>query len=285
MNTGHYLTISKSATHRVGTTRESLSEESNIGTSTVPLLGENAASTAEASLNLIGDQKDVVLLAESMTLGEVVLLRYDHTTLTLDRLNDETRDVLVMLFEDALQSLNVVVRNVMNVRNKRTETLTALRIVAQRYRSQCATMEATLGTDNSSTSFFDALLHVAPLASNLETSFDSLSTGVHWKHHIIAKHLSDALGKLRKLVIVEGTRAQRALGGLLHERLDDLRMAMSLVHSRVGGEEIIVVLSFRVPNVSTLSARKHHRDGVVVVSTMLVLHSHQHLRGERRRGS
>ena len=51
------------------------------------------ASTANASLDLIGDEQNVVLLADFMSLLHEALLGDDHTSLTLDGLHHERADV------------------------------------------------------------------------------------------------------------------------------------------------------------------------------------------------
>ena len=45
-----------------------LAERDNIGFSAVPLGGEQLASAPEAGLDLIGDEKNVIFLADSLSL-------------------------------------------------------------------------------------------------------------------------------------------------------------------------------------------------------------------------
>ena len=52
------------------------------------------AGPAEAADHLVGDQQDVVLLADLLDLGPVGLRRNDHAAGTLDRLADESGDIL-----------------------------------------------------------------------------------------------------------------------------------------------------------------------------------------------
>jgi hypothetical protein len=48
-------------------------------------------------------------------------------------------------------------------------------------------------------------------------------------------------------------------------------MRVSLVHSRVGGEEVVVAIAIDIPHKNTFSSRKHNREGSIVVCAISVL--------------
>lgn len=65
--------------------------------------------------------------------------------------------------------------------------------------------------------------------------------------------------------VIEGTGGEGELGGLLDHRLDDGGVAVALVHRRVGGEHVDVLLAFDVPYFRALATVKDDREGVVAV--------------------
>lgn len=117
----------------------------------------------------------------------------------------------------------------------------------------------------------DSLDLVTPLSGNLDTSLDGFSTGVHGQNHVIAKVLSDELCKFGEDIIVECSRAESQSARLLRQGLDELRMTMPLVDSRVGREEVEVVAAFRIPHRHSRGTGKDHGQWVVVVGSEVML--------------
>lgn len=104
-------------------------------------------------------------------------------------------------------------------------------------------MEVLLGGEDPGLVLRNALDLVSPFACNLDSGLHSLSTSVHGQNHLETQHRSDLLGKAREDIVVECARAQRESRGLGNESLDKFGVAVTLVHSTVGGEEIEVVLA------------------------------------------
>lgn len=116
------------------------------------------------------------------------------------------------------------------------------------------------------------VLHlVSPLPRNLDGSLYSLCAGVHGQRHVIAKHLLHLLGPDGEDIVVECARGQGQTAGLLGQGLDQFWVAMALVDSAVGGEEVNVMLAFGIPDIDTLSAGEDDRERMVVVGSELVL--------------
>lgn len=92
----------------------------------------------------------------------------------------------------------------------------------------CSTVEVLGTAEDNRLPFSHPLLLVCPLSCQLDSCLDGLSTGVHWKNHVITKESGDPLGKLAEYRIVEGSRGQSQSLRLFHQCLDNARMAMSL---------------------------------------------------------
>lgn len=142
-------------------------------------------------------------------------------------------------------------------------------------------MEVILCTQDDGFIFRNALDLVSPLAGDFDTCLDSLGTGVHRHHHVKAKVASNKLGKAGEDIIVKSTGTQGNSRSLVYQCSNQFGVAVTLVHSGVGGEEVKVVTAFRVPDRSTLSPGKDHRKRVVVVGSIFLLG----FNGLSRRGS
>lgn len=109
LNNQHNLLAAEDGTDGVHASGDGLAESDNVGLDAGPLGAEKSAGTANAGLNLVADEEDVVLLAESVDLGQVVFVGDNNTSLTLNGLNDESGGVLAMGLQNLLQVGHVVV--------------------------------------------------------------------------------------------------------------------------------------------------------------------------------
>ena len=109
-------------------------------------------------------------------------------------------------------------------------------------------VEVVLDAEDNGLVWRDALDLVPPLAGNLDTGLDGLSTGVHGQDHVVAEILGDELGELGEDIVVEGPGAESEGCGLLGQGLDELRVAVALVDGGVGGQEVEIVLPLGVPD-------------------------------------
>lgn len=132
-------------------------------------------------------------------------------------------------------------------------------------------MEVVLRAQDNGLIFRNALGLVSPFAGNFNSCLDGLGAGVHGHHHLKAKVASDELGEARENVIVECTGAQGYSRGLVYQCSNQLGVAVALIHSGVGGEEVKVVTAFRVPDRSTLSPGEDNRKWVVVMGSIFLL--------------
>ena len=98
---------------------------------------------------------------------------------------------------------------------------------------------------------------IAPATGQLAGSFAALDAGVHRQNPLVSEELGDELTIWAQHIIVESTRRKGQYLGLRFHRLEDLWMAMALIDSRIGGEEIVIFLAINVPNLHSLTFGKH----------------------------
>ena len=92
----------------------------------------------------------------------------------------------------------------------------------------------------------DLLRLVSPLPCDLDGRLDCLGTGVHGEDHLETEKLCDKLGEFGEDIVVEGSRAQGQSGSLLSQSLDELRVAMTLIDGTICGEEVQILLAWRL---------------------------------------
>jgi len=95
-------------------------------------------------------------------------------------------------------------------------------------------VEILLHAEHQSLILWNPFNFVAPFPGNLDSCLDSLSTRVHWQHHVETEHLSYVFREARKHVVVECSAAECQPRGLLDHRFDEFRVAMALIHGAVG---------------------------------------------------
>ena len=74
----------------------------------------------------------------------------------------------------------------------------------------------------------------------------------------------------RQLVIAECARGQRDFVGLLGQRFQNLRMAVPLVHRRIGRQAVEIAIAFHVVDPNSLRALDHDVERMIIVSSILV---------------
>lgn len=231
----HHIIVSKDSTDRVDTSRQSLSEQNDIRLDIVVINTEHLSGTGKASLDLIGNHKDIVLGAQLPDLGEVAIIRHDNTSLTLDGFDKEGSDILAVVLENVFQVLNVVVADEAaslgagraNVGEIWAEFMASFGIGRHGDDTNSASVEVLSARKDDGFALWNLLLLVTPLARKLDGGLNSLGTSVHGEDLVIAKVLGDVFGILAKYIIVKRTRAQAEALGLRAERLDDLWVRMT----------------------------------------------------------
>lgn len=280
LDEGHDLVVSKDSGHGDGTTTESLTEDDHIGADVLVVTGKHLTGTCKTSLDLIGDHENVVLLGNLTDSLEVSFIGHDDTSLALDVFEVVGSDVGVRL-ELFLESVEVVVRDKLEAGHEGAELSVGCWVRAGGDGRHGAAPEVVLRKENDGLVVRDGLLAgVGPASGELHSGFTSLHTRVGRENAVIAEELGDVLLILTELVIVEGAGSQGELGGLILECLDDSGVAVTLVHRRVSGKEVHVLLAFDVPDLDTTTLGEGHGERGVVVAAILVLKVDKLLAGE-----
>mmetsp|Transcript_13555 Transcript_13555/g.23228 ORF Transcript_13555/g.23228 Transcript_13555/m.23228 type:complete len:202 (-) Transcript_13555:419-1024(-) len=120
----HDLFRGKDATDWIDAARKSLSENKNVGLHSLPIAGEQSPSAADAGLNLVRDEKHVVLLAQAVGGGKISIIRNNNPCLSLDWLHEETRNFGSVFFENISQRNRVIVRDPHDSWRVRSEPVT-----------------------------------------------------------------------------------------------------------------------------------------------------------------
>lgn len=102
LNDHHDILAAKHGTDGVHAARDGLAKRDHIRLDAGPLGAQHAAGAANTSLDLIADEENVVLLAEGLDLGEVVLIGDHNTGLALNGFDNESGGVLAVGLEDFL---------------------------------------------------------------------------------------------------------------------------------------------------------------------------------------
>lgn len=108
LNNKHDFLAAHDSTDGVHAARDGLAQSYHVRFDASPLGAEHATSSANAGLDLVTDEQDVVLLAEIVDLLQVVLIGDHDTSLTLNRLDQEGSGILAMSLENLLEVSNVV---------------------------------------------------------------------------------------------------------------------------------------------------------------------------------
>jgi len=132
----HNLLLAENSRDRVHATTDGLAEEDKVGLDATPLVAEHLTSTGNASLDLVTDHENVVLVTQLAYFSEIVLVGHNNTSFALDRLDQESSSVLAVLLKDLLEIAHVVVTDRLvvgrvrgaNVRQVRAVVVSGLRV-------------------------------------------------------------------------------------------------------------------------------------------------------------
>lgn len=93
----------------VHTTGDGLAQQDQIGLDSAPLVTQQLTRAGDTGLDLVADQEYIVLVAQSASLLQVILVRNDNTSLALNRLNQEGGQVGAGRLKGLAQSSLVIV--------------------------------------------------------------------------------------------------------------------------------------------------------------------------------
>lgn len=236
-------------------------------------MAEHLSCAGDAGLDFVADHENVVLRAELADFLEVVFIWDDDTSFTLDGLDKERSDLFAVGFEGGFKRRDVVEWDWLlcggahgtNAGQVRTVVVSAFWVCGHGNGGEGAAVEVFLHAEDKCFVLRDLLRLVAPFPRDLDCGLHGLCAGVHGEHHIEAHHRSDLLGEAREDIVVEGATAESEAAGLLGKGLDELGVAVALVHGRVCREKIEVMFAFWVPDTAPGCSGENNGKGVVVV--------------------
>src|SRR5574344_770704 len=114
-------------------------------------------------------------------------------------------------------------------------------------------MEVTLATYYGCLIIWNTFAYSTPTAGKLQCRLISLSTRVHREDLVVTKIFRYIFLPWTESVIIESTRAKCQSFSLFIHGFQDCRVAVTLVDSRICRQEIVIFLSFNVPNFCTFS--------------------------------
>src|SRR6267154_3823920 len=193
---------------------------------------------------------------------EITRWRDDDAGFPLDRLDEEGDGVRR---DRLLQRLGVAEGNDPKARRERSEMFVCGSVGAETDDTEGASVEVVGADDDLGQPIRHTLHLVTPFAHRLDRALHRLGTAVHWQHPVGAGKLGDLLVEGSQLVVVEGAGGQGQPTRLLHHRGQDLRMAVALVHRRIGREAIEITVALRIPHPDAFAARQNDAERLVIV--------------------
>ena len=238
---------------------------------------EQFSGSGDSCLDFIGDEQDVMFLAECLCFCEIPVGWHVNACFSLDGFHEESGHVGVIA-QGIFERRDVVIWNGDEAFGIRPEIGSRAAVIRERNDGCGASVEVPLANDDLRLLRRDSFSFVCPFAANLDGGFDGFGAGIHRQHFFETKELGDKLLINTQLVVVKSTRSERKRFCLSHHGIDDARMAVALIHRRVGREEIVVPFAFQIPYIYAFAAREHDRQRVIIVCTVLIFKRHRFVR-------
>ena len=162
---------------------------------------EELAGAAQARLDLVGHEQDVLLATQRGERREPAVGRNQDAGLRLDRLDEHGAGVWP---DGAPRRRDVTKRNDPEARREWPEATAILGRAGEADDGRRAAVEVVLEDDDLRLVGRNALDLVAPAPSRLDGGFDCLGARVHREHHLHAAELGELLAEERELVVAEG---------------------------------------------------------------------------------
>jgi len=178
-----HLAVGQHGRDGVEAAAERLAQRDHVRPDAFVVAAQQRAGAAEAGLNLIGDEQDVVGGANLGRALQVARRGHAHAPFALDRLDQEGDGV----GRDGLfQRVGVIVRDHDEAGGQRAELLFVLRFAGEADQGGGAPGEVAFADDDLGLVVGHALHLVAPLAGGLDGRLDRFRAGVHRQGHFVA---------------------------------------------------------------------------------------------------
>ena len=219
---------------------------------------EERAGAAHAALDLVEDQKRVVLAREPpRSLQECGRARR-HPAFALHRLEDHRADVVAaFVAERRFERRDVVVGDVRDAGRARPEPLRVLRLAAGGHGEQRAAMERVQRRDHAHLVRPEAIVRPAP--RELERRLVRFGPRVAEEHALGERAVDEPLRESQRRLVREPVADVPDLARLLVERADHCRMAMPERGHRDAAREVDIELAVLVPHARALAAHRDER--------------------------
>src|SRR4051794_19521684 len=254
--------------HRGVRARQALGRRDHVGEVVVLLGAEHVAEPAVGADDLVGDQQDVVLVADLADALEVALGRREAAAGVLDRLHDDGRDRVGALELDAVrdglrevlgavagrQAVEVRVRHVAAARGERLERLAQRRHAGGAERAHRRAVVGDLARDDL------VLVRVARelvvLAGELQRGLDRLAAarGEEDAVEVAGRELGELGGELDRARVRVGPRREEAeLLGLVGAGLGHVGAPVADVHAEQRAQAVEIAVAVLVPDVAPVA--------------------------------
>ena len=259
------------ATGEEGTDRhavsQSLRHRQDIRLHAVGLPCKHGAGAAHATLDLIEDQQQIMLIAELPYAPEKFLRRRIDTALTLDRLHDDRTGVFIDL---RLYGIEIVEGCEAHTPDQRLKRCTVVVLAGHADRAHRTTVEGALHRDDLAAG---PALIIVVATRDLQRALDGLRTGVREEHTVHPARRKQLLRRLDgRLIVEEIRRVQQSPVDLLLHRLVHQRVSIAEPRHRDARTEIEVRMSARIVELDALRVIKRYRKAIVgLVQYLLAL--------------
>ncbi len=217
--------------NRVEAAGEGFADDDDVGGDAFVLEGKELAGTAQAGLNLVHDQENVVGLADVLGRLQVAVRGHQDTGFALDGFDHKGTGVGG---DGLLQGLDVAKGHDFEAGREGPEAIFILGLGGAADDGGGAAVEVVFADDDFGLVLGDALDLVAPLAGGLNGGFHGFGAGVHGQHGLGSGQLGQFLIKEGQLTVAKGPGGQGHFVGLILEGLDNFGVTVALVDGGVG---------------------------------------------------
>ncbi|EGE56146.1 hypothetical protein RHECNPAF_7500118 [Rhizobium etli CNPAF512] len=257
-----HLGIRKYRRYRIEAAGERLADQRHIGLDAFMFLGQQLAGAAEAGLDFVENEGDVVCRAELADAGEITGRRNDDACFPLDRLDQRRHGIDV---DGGGESLGIAEWNDAEARRVGAEAGAGVGIGGEADDAQRPPMEIVGADDDLRLALRHTLDLVSPFAHRLDGGLHGFSAGIHRQDLVRAGESGELFIEIGELVVAEGAGGEGEPARLLDHGGEDLRMAMALVDRGIGREAIKITVAVGIPDINTFAARQHNVERLVIV--------------------
>ena len=265
----HDVGITDHGRHGHDTAAERLAEQIQIRHDARVVALESGSGAPEPGLDLVGDEQHIATRRDRTHSREVVGRRNEDARFALNRLDEHRHRVVV---DGRFECVRVAVGNRAESGGEWTEIIGSDRVARETDDRGRATVEVAVHHDDVGLPGGDTLDPVAPGARELDARLDCLGPRIHRNHHVFAGEGGELGDERAELVVMECTAGQGDAVELLMCGLQELRMPMTEVDSRVRGEAIEVPAALDIRHPRAFTVRYDDLERAVGVSEVLIFH-------------